>query len=240
MKSITIIGYGNVGSHLCSALRDKGFSVTVLERSDADFSSRLQTIDADVVLLCVPDDQVAKVAARMKDNGALVCHVSGAVSMDVLARYFENCGVFYPLQTFTKGRSMDYARIPVLVEANTEDGRASLKQLGSSFSGKIHEMTTEQRQTIHLAAVFVNNFTNAMMGIAENVLHSRGIPTDILRPLMEETMVKVTETGALRAQTGPARRGDRGTQEKHMTMLSGKEKEIYKLMSDYIFEHYNS
>lgn len=195
---------------------------------------------ADVAVLCVPDDALPSVAERLQGwaGGAPLVHTAGSVPMSVLRNDGGPCGVIYPLQTLTAGREMQFSRVPLFVEASDEDTAARLEALARRLSPMVQRLDGEGRKRLHLSAVFACNFPNALLGIAESLLADAGVGRQMLGPLVQETLNKFLEHGAVWSQTGPAARGDEGVMARHKAMLEGRgrELEIYKLLSAYIQE----
>ena len=175
----------------------------------------------------------------MKPNGAVWLHTSGGVECRELAPLTENYGVFYPLQTFSKGRAVDLSEVPVFIEGATERTLAVARQLAESISPKVYEADGAARARLHAAAVFACNFANHLWAIADDVLR-RETATDlsVLYPLLRETMSKAMTMQPGDAQTGPARRGDRGVIEKHKSLLTDDEAALYETLSQHIIDRY--
>ncbi len=250
MISIVILGTGNVAKHLYDA-----FSATnqveilqVVGRSKEKLAvySKLSEVsmdygnikEADVYLIAVSDDAVNEVSQKLADKKGLVVHTSGSCSLDDLSP-IQRKGVFYPLQSFTKNKKVDFKEIPICVEAAQKDDEIVLKQLAHLISEKVFNISSEQRKTIHLAAVFVNNFTNHLYQIGSEICDENKIPFELLHPLIKETANKISVLNPHEAQTGPARRGDQITINNHLRLLENKtHKEIYSLLSNSIKKDY--
>lgn len=193
------------------------------------------TVDVDVLLLCVGDDAIKEIAPQLKHHRCLIAHTSGSVSMEALKDTSPFYGVFYPLQTFTKGKKVDFYQVPLCVEGNNSAAEKQLMALGDTISNKVQYINSEQRKYLHLAAVFANNFTNALYAEAAEILEQQGLNFDLLRPLILETAQKVQKLSPDEAQTGPAKRHDESTIAKHLQLLSDGDKEkIYSLLTDII------
>ena len=94
---------------------------------------------------------------------------------------------------------------------------------------------------MHLAAVFVNNFTNYLFQIGSDILEKEDLSFDLLKPLIHETVNKLDHLSPLEAQTGPAKRKDLKSIQKHLDLMdSGVEKEIYELMSKALIQKYHA
>jgi predicted short-subunit dehydrogenase-like oxidoreductase (DUF2520 family) len=153
-------------------------------------------------------------------TSALVAHTSGATPLAVLQPYFAHSAVFYPLQTFSKNREVDFSKVPICLETAQKEDYPKLEQLARRLSDQVFALDFEKRQTLHLAAVFVNNFVNHLYTIGAGLLAENDLPFALLRPLIEETAAKIQDHAPATMQTGPAVRGDQVTLERHLTLLS--------------------
>ncbi|MEL6557244.1 MAG: DUF2520 domain-containing protein [Bacteroidota bacterium] len=251
-KKISIIGSGNVASHLLIWIRDAGHVISsVYTRKQSSISEefhRRSSLDyqgeiVDYILIATNDDSIEKIADELRNTGhAIILHTSGTVSMDTLALpKFKGYGVLYPLQTLQKGRSISLAKVPFLIEANTETVLGNLQQFCESCQLTTKSVSSDDRLMYHLSAVISSNFVNHLFYIAEKNLSTDNLNFDILRPLIEETIAKAFEKGAYESQTGPAKRGDSETMNKHLDLLKQENyKDIYKLISESIISEYRS
>ncbi len=245
MIKVSIIGYGNVGSHLLSAFEriPELEIVQVYNRNTEKLSkytgktvstaSLQDLLEADIYFLTVKDDAIAEVALALQNRKGLVVHTSGAVAAEVLHSQ-SNYGVFYPLQSFSKGKEVDFSNIPICLEANTKGNLALLEQVAALLSQRVYQIDSQQRKQIHVAAVFVNNFVNQLYRIGEDICEQHKIPFEILHPLILETAHKVQQHSPKKVQTGPAIRGDEKTIETHKKNLTSEQATVYSLLSDYI------
>ena len=114
----------------------------------------------------------------------------------------------------------------------------TLQKLAKSISDNVNKINSEQRKTIHLAAVFACNFSNHLYTIASEILENNKLSFDILKPLIEETALKIKNNHPSQMQTGPAIRGDKKIMDQHLKLLSKDKKlqTIYKLMSQSIID----
>jgi predicted short-subunit dehydrogenase-like oxidoreductase (DUF2520 family) len=169
-----------------------------------------------------------------------VVHCSGSQPISVLNRYTKNCGVIYPLQTFSKKRDVDFSKIPVFIEANSTENLDILKNIAGIISEKVSVADSEQRQLLHISAVFACNFVNHLYSIAGELLKAENISFDVLKPLILETALKVQELQPFVAQTGPAVRFDKNIIDKHLSKLADAEeyRQLYEMISKSIFEHH--
>ena len=226
--NIVILGYGNVAQHLVRAFSNTN-EVTVSQlynRSKIadppiqNFTTSLsELMDADVYIIALPDDVIPDFSEKLPFENRLVVHTSGSVPLHLLSEK-NNKGVFYPLQTFSEDRVVDFTSIPICIEATHGTDLSTLKKLGDRISEKVVEINSEQRRKLHLAAVFVNNFTNHLYHISEEIIKENQLDFDLLKPLILETAQKMNALSPSQAQTGPAKRNDKKTIENHLQLLN--------------------
>ena len=247
MISIAILGSGNVAQNLFEAFSTKK-EVSIVQvvgrktSSLAYFKGRVNLATytdelqpADVYIMAISDDAICDVSAKLKLSGLLV-HTSGAIELSDLKNHAQ-IGVFYPIQTFTAGKLVDFSNIPICIEANNKDNLELLRRLGSILSTSVTSINSKQRKALHLAAVFANNFTNYMYTIGQDICVQNGLEFSLLHPLIIETAEKVSTMNPFDAQTGPAKRGDQKTLHAHLNLLKDKNhREIYTLLSNHIKE----
>lgn len=256
--TITLIGAGNVGHHLGKQFFKKGHVINqvysrslknaklVAKNSQASAIDDLQEINAhsDLYILAVKDDVIKEVAKQCATKSVLAnklfVHTSGAVSSTVLQPYFKHYGVFYPLQTFSKKKRISFKQLPICIDAKKKKDKRILIELGNTISKSVHEIKDQERATLHVAAVFVNNFTNHLFHIAEKICKQEQIDFSILQPLIEETVKKIKHQSPIVMQTGPAKRGDHKTIQKHLAYLDKTPaiKRVYQMMTDLIYATY--
>lgn len=233
MNRVTIIGQGNVATHLCVALAgmvDELVNVSSRELEDVP-------ADSDIYLIAVSDSAIEEVVRRMPDVNGIVAHTAGSVGMDVVTSRFKDAGVFYPLQTFTKGVSLDYSCIPVFVEGTDSAVEGKLLGLASKFTTHLMKADSARRERLHIASVFACNFTNHLWEIADTLLREEGMTLEVLMPLIEATTDKLRHLSPREAQTGPAARGDTAVLNRHAEELKyTKYLEIYNILSKAILE----
>jgi len=236
LSHITLIGAGKLGYHLGRRLhavgaeivqvfsRDEGKAQELATATGARPVARLEEVEpgADLYILAVADDAIAPVAAQLQQRlpaESAVVHTSGATPSTVLAPYFPKHGIFYPLQTFSRERAPDFTAIPICVFSPDGGLEGQLAALGRQVSRSVHRIDDEQRAILHVAAVFVNNFTNHLFHIAHEILQEEALPFELLLPLIRETVKKIEGHPPEDMQTGPARRGDRATIGRHLAYL---------------------
>lgn len=246
--SFTLVGAGNVAWHLGRALLQKGYVIKqVLDRTASSSKQLAAELKAessgtpengiagtDACLICVSDDAISSVIEQLKPGNCFLLHTAGSVPLDVFKNYAGNYGVLYPLQTFTKGRPLDYSRIPFLTEANTPENLNLVNQIASSVSQHVMEADSTRRLFIHLAAIFASNFSNHMYVLAEKLAGEYNMPFDLLKPLIAETTAKAMDMSPQKAQTGPAARGNVKVIEKHLALLNDHPgmQELYRSISE--------
>ena len=249
MISVVLLGTGNVSKNLFESFI-KSDEITVLnvfgrtKESLAYFSNRTKTSTnwkslpkADIYILAIKDDAILKVSKNLMPSG-LVVHTSGSVSLEALNSH-ERFGVFYPLQAFTSSKIIDFKEVPFCLEAKETSDLKLLEKLAHLLSNRVEHISSEKRKILHLAAVFVNNFTNHMYTIASAIGKANNLNFDLLKPLIQETVSKLDYLSPEQAQTGPAKRGDLKTLHGHLDLLENPQhREIYKLMSNAIKASY--
>ena len=243
MIKVSIIGSGNVAQHLIQAfqMNSQIELVQVVARdikkvahlldSNRITSDYTQLQEADLYIIAVSDDAIAEVSSALPFKNRLVAHTSGTVALDSLNSNNRRA-VFYPLQTFSKDKPIDFKSVPICLEAENENDLQILKQLAHSISNAVYEISSEQRKALHVAAVFVNNFVNYLYQMGNEICDANAIPFEILKPLIQETANKIATLSPKNAQTGPAKRNDLKTIAAHEEFLKDENQAaIYKLLT---------
>ena len=193
-----------------------------------------------IFIIAVPDDAIEEVVKELViPEDAILVHTSGSQSLDVLQyAATSNAGVFYPLQTFSKDRKIDLSQVPFFIEASNKSTERTLGTVAKAISKKVIKLDSEQRKALHVAAIFASNFTNHLLGVATGILGDRGLDFALLAPLIKETIEKSLSLGPDAAQTGPAKRKDFKTLDKHFEFLKEDEEvaEIYRLITQHIID----
>lgn len=247
---IVIVGAGNLATCLGMALKRVGVvPQAVWSRTEASASSLAGMLgcpctteidalpDADIVITAVSDDALPAVAAKVvaKYNDAMLVHTAGSVPMDIWADAgAQRYGVFYPMQTFSKAKEVDFSRLGIFVESAAEDDCSMLEALARRLTTMVYRATSQQRAYLHIAAVYACNFANAMYAMAAEVLGKQGLPFEVMLPLIDETAEKLHHLSPQEAQTGPARRGDTRVMARQRAMLNGDLAAVYDIVSRYI------
>lgn len=260
---VVMVGAGNVATNLCYALQKVGHEVTQVyshhlshakdlaqeigtEAYTDDFST---LCEADLVILCVKDDALGAVATRVaeryqtEETPPIVVHTAGSMCMDLIP--MPRRGVIYPMQTFSKSYRVDFQHIPLFVEASDPSTASILKDFAHTLSDQVYELSSADRQYLHLAAVFCCNFANHCMDMGATVLEKHGIPFRVMLPLIDETTRKLHTLPPREAQTGPAARKDDNVMSRQIDILQRDGEEllatIYQLLSRniQIFQSYD-
>jgi predicted short-subunit dehydrogenase-like oxidoreductase (DUF2520 family) len=249
MISVSIIGSGNVAQHLILAFqkattidliqvfaRDKNDLIHLLD-SDKITSDYSQLKEVDLYIISVSDDAINTISNSLHFNNKLVAHTSGSVAIDDLCNNNRKA-VFYPLQTLSKNKEVNFKEVPLCIEAQNESDLKLLNQVANSISDKVFEINSEQRKSLHVAAVFVSNFVNHLYKLGNDICTEHNVPFEILKPLILETAKKVQILSPNDAQTGPAKRKDSTTINKHLAILTNEnQQEIYKILTKSIIDN---
>jgi len=252
--NISFAGAGRVAGALCREMFRSGIKIRqVVSESESDgrpladeckalWSSELSFSDYNhAVIIAVPDHKLRDVLSSVKcREKCVVAHTAGSYGLEIFPDKLKRTGVFYPLQTFSKGRTVNFRDLPFLIEASGDDTEKILNDLALSIGGKVHYIDSERRKMVHLAAVFMNNFTNYMLTAGTEVAAYAGLSTGIFEPLIRETIVKALDNGPEYSQTGPAIRNDLNTIEMHLELLSFSPElqNLYREITDSIIKHY--
>ncbi|MCK5029746.1 MAG: DUF2520 domain-containing protein [Bacteroidales bacterium] len=251
-NGIVILGAGNVATHLSVALKKAGFSIkcvysktiqaakTLAIKVESHYTNEINQIpvEADLYIIAVKDEIIEEIIKHIKLKYGIIVHTAGSISMNVFENRFENYGVFYPVQTFSKSREVDFSNIPICIEANNKELENKLVDLAKCLSNSVHLIDSEKRKMLHLAAVFACNFANHMYSVATEILNKSGISFDLLKPLITETAQKAIDSDPIKAQTGPAVRNDQNVIQKHLELIKDNPEfeKIYRFVSESIYK----
>lgn len=229
---IVLIGRGRLATNLGHALLSAGHEVASINSRTLE----ALPLEADVYIVAVKDAALADVirAATKGRESQLFVHTAGSMPMDIFKGLTVHYGVFYPMQTFSKVRLVDFNDISVFLETNDTVSMERLKMLSTTLTTHIYELDSEGRKHLHLAAVFACNFVNHCYALSAEVLAAKGLPFSVMLPLVDETAQKVHELSPREAQTGPAVRGDQNVMQMQANMLAGNPavKQIYEALSN--------
>lgn len=255
IEKVVMIGAGNLATQLSLAFNEKGLHcLQVYSRKtesaqqlaiqlNAEFTNQLSDLrtDADIYIIAVKDSAIPEVLENLKPGrNSLIVHTAGSIPMNILEGITENTGVFYPLQTLSKSRKVDFSKVPVCIEANHPSNLIKLQELAGKISESVHQINSDERKTLHLAAVFVNNFVNHFYAIGAELLQDKKLDFDLLKPLIAETAKKTEMLQPSEAQTGPAKRHDHEILGEHLKMLQTQPElqKLYSFVSESIIKRY--
>ena len=230
--NIVIIGQGNVATNLDYAFRKKGIACQMVSsREGLD-----ELPQANVYIYAVRDEALPSVVKQVVGVGkSLHLHTSGTMPITVFGDDKPHAGIFYPFQTFSKARLIeDFSTVPVFFEARGIDDISAVYSLALTITSHVYEATQHDRERLHVAGVFTNNFTNLMYTMAAELLQNTHIPFKALLPLIDETANKIHTLSPRDAQTGPARRGDENVVNHNLSLLNEEQRQVYQLLSDAI------
>ncbi|NNU34628.1 DUF2520 domain-containing protein [Mucilaginibacter sp. S1162] len=249
---ITIIGSGNVATHLAAAFKNAGHRIVQVYSRDmqnaallayhvkAEPIDNLSQIDpeTDIFIIAVKDDVIGLIAEQLAPYQKLMVHTSGATDLYALLAFSDNVGVFYPLQTFSKAKEVNFRTVPLCIEAADQEVAKRLKELAYGISNSVYDIDSQHRKTLHPAAVFACNFPNYLYNVAQQILAEHQLNFDLLRPLVLETAEKVQNSLPANVQTGPAVRNDEITMNNHLRLLQGYPdlQQLYTLLSQGIIK----
>lgn len=253
--NISFAGAGRVAGALCSEFAGKDHNiqhiVSLSEESGRELSDAYGASwssdpvfpeSTDIIIVAVPDHALESVLHKIKCRpDTIVAHTAGSIGLDVFPQHIKHKAVLYPLQTFTKKRKISFQNLPVFIESSDIESSDILEALAADIGAEVHYADTERRMTLHLAAVFVANFTNHMLTCGKMAAERAGYSFDILEPLVRETIEKAIDIGPGNSQTGPAVRNDKNTIEKHLELLSFSPdlKRLYSELTSSIIKQYN-
>jgi len=249
MISMVLLGSGNVAQHLITAFSNSSAidliqvvarnpkSIQHLIASDKICSDYREIKKADVYLIAVSDNAIAEVSSHLPFENRFVAHTSGSMGLEILDAKNRR-GVFYPLQTFTKNKAVNFKEIPICLESEQPTDYPTLEQMAKTISDVYQLISSEQRKALHVAAVFVCNFVNHLYQMGADICEDNNLSFELLKPLIVETAQKVQTLAPTAAQTGPAKRKDTQTINNHLRFLSDdNQKELYQLLTKSIIDH---
>ncbi|MBD1394977.1 Rossmann-like and DUF2520 domain-containing protein [Mucilaginibacter glaciei] len=252
---ITIIGSGNVATHLSAAFKNAGHRIVQVYSRDMHNAALLAyhvgataidtlddiSQDTDIFIVAIKDDVIGDTSSRLAKYDKLIAHTSGAVHLEAIRHYTERAGVFYPLQTFSKSKELNFREVPLCIEGADERITKELEKLARTVSNNVYRVSSAQRKVLHLAAVFACNFTNHLYAISKQLLANSDMSFDMLRPLIAETADKIKAHAPETVQTGPAIRNDVQTMDTHLQMLDNEPdlRVLYTLLSQDIIKNHN-
>jgi predicted short-subunit dehydrogenase-like oxidoreductase (DUF2520 family) len=252
IQKVTIIGAGNLATQLALVLHENGIRIlqvysrtfesatTLAKQVKAQSITDLQDLDrdTDLFIFAVSDKAIQTVLDQMPVGCIPMVHTAGSVPMNIFDNYADEYGVFYPLQTFSKDRKVNFENVPICIESNNHFLEEELIELANRISKNVHLISSVQRKQLHLAAVFTCNFTNYMYSVGEKLLEDKEMDFSLLQPLIQETAAKIQEMSPVKAQTGPAVRFDQEVMNAHEHLLKEQAdfQKLYRFVSECIFK----
>jgi predicted short-subunit dehydrogenase-like oxidoreductase (DUF2520 family) len=255
---VSFIGSGNLAWHLAPALDNAGIVVKEiyspnprhaealtgrLYQAEVKTSLDFSTSPSSVFIIAVSDGAIGEVATEIVlPDEAFLLHTSGSQPLSILEyAAVENIGSFYPLQTFTKNKKVDFRTVPIFLESNNESTEKTMMTMAKAISNHVKLLGSSERKALHVAAVFASNFANHMLTLSKDILQKNSLNFDLLKPLISETFTKALSGGPEQSQTGPAFRGDLEILDRHLDFLQEDPKlaELYKLISQHILDRYD-
>lgn len=196
--------------------------------------------DADCCILAITDHAITDVAANFKFEHTTLIHTAGSLSRMILEPYAAHAGVLWPIYSLVKDNLPLHREVPVTIKGSTDHAETLLQQLAASITDIYYTVSWEQRQWLHLCAVLCNNFTNHLMAVSEQVCKKQQVPFSLLFPIVSQTAERIRNASPKVLQTGPARRGDTVTIEKHLELLAQNPdwQELYKVITTSIDKMY--
>ena len=254
---VSFIGSGNLAWHLAPALDNSDFSVQevysrnpahaalLVERlyqANVKASLDFSTSSSEFFIIATADEVIEEIVQEIVlPDDAILTHTSGSQPLNILGyAATQNLGVFYPLQTFSKTKKIDFKDIPIFIESATPAAEKVLRAMANALSKNVIPINSYDRKALHVAAVFASNFTNHMLLIAQDIMKEHSLSYDWLKPLIAEMINKSLSIGPENAQTGPARRGDLEILDKHIEFLQDNHStaELYRVVSQHIIDRY--
>lgn len=250
MIKVCIIGSGNVAQHLIVAFlkaQNNGSTIKLVQvysrqkeklshllHSDKITDNYASLKEADLYIIAVSDDAIGNVSAQLPFKNQLVAHTSGSIALAELDNRNRKA-VFYPLQTFSKNKVINFKEVPICLESQNPNDFQLIEKVAKTISDTVYTINSEQRKALHVAAVFVNNFVNHLYQIGNDICNENQVPFEILKPLIQETANKIRTLSPKEGQTGPAKRKDMHTINSHLEFIKNENyKKIYELLTQSI------
>ena len=253
-ENIILIGAGNLASHLAPALTGAGYNLLqvysrseqsameLAEKNNTKWTTDLGDLDpeAEILIYAVSDSIMPQLFCQIELSKRIMIHTAGSIPADVFRGVARDYGVLYPVMTFSRGRDMDFRKVPVCIEGNNDNSLQVLEKMAGRLSNHVVHMDSEQRKKLHLAGIIASNFSNHMYRLSADYLREQDLDPVLLKPLIQETAVKILEMDPAEAQTGPARRNDTSVIEDHLEMLKDRPElqKLYTFVSDSITKSY--
>lgn len=254
IQKVAILGSGNIASWLAFKLFQQKIQIVQIYSQTIEHAQKLAQSyhanpidqisslipDLDLYIFSLKDDCYQSVIQQIKFKMPLAVITAGSVSQKILADKAVNYGVIYPCQSISKSLITNDLDVPLCIEGNSSETTKLLQEFSQLLSDKIYLIDEKQRKILHLAAVFASNFTNAMYGIANDILLQNDMNPKMILPLLQNTLDKIERNSPWQVQTGPAKRNDKNVMNQQLELLSDAQlQDIYKLISYYIIKKTN-
>ena len=256
---ISFIGAGRVAHHLVHALKQRHQIIQIYSqgfvhaqklatevKAEAVHTFAELSAEIDVLIIAVSDSAISDVIQHVHTYlpNTLIVHTSGSTDIEKLTKVHARAGVFYPLQTFSLEREIDWYSTPLFIEATHLTDLNTLLQLANELSQRVYQYNSAQRLSLHLAAVFACNFSNYCYDMAKQIVDAKQVDFSLLYPLIIETAQKALQAEPRNMQTGPAMRGDENIIAMHAQMLQQDQRPdlqaVYHLLSEQILKRHQS
>ena len=250
MIKIILLGAGNVGHHLYKGFNkspeidliqwySRDNSKVSYDDIDTEIINDLSKIkSADIYIISISDSYVGEISKKLNVSEKLVVHTSGSLDLSIIDSKNRR-GVFYPLQTLSKNKEIELAKVPICIESENNKDLVLLETISKYIGCKTYKIDYNERKILHLAAIFSNNFVNHMFTIAKEILDDKNLDFNILKPLINETVDKIHKLDPENAQTGPAIRNNNEIILNHIkTLKKDDHKKLYELMTKLIKDKY--
>jgi predicted short-subunit dehydrogenase-like oxidoreductase (DUF2520 family) len=247
---ITIIGAGRMGQGLGLALKRRGYRVLLVNRSSRDIIAPLilhqgslaeATSEAELILIATPDDAIEQVAAELAARGGIthdqvILHLSGLLDRRALLPLEASgaaCGSFHPVQTVAEaGTAAERLKGAYVGIEGDERALVAAERLANTLRMVPVRIPAEAKPAYHAGASFVANYTIALVGVAERLARSAGVPDEVAAklylPLLGGAVANLTALGPAASLTGAVRRGDVQTIRAHLQALGPEDRELYR------------
>jgi predicted short-subunit dehydrogenase-like oxidoreductase (DUF2520 family) len=260
VKRFSIIGTGNLGTYLIDSLVKKGYILKYIYKkakySSPEFEAAIEddigliVEQSDFIIISTQESKIREAAelaaVYSKPKGKIFLHTSNFLTSDELISLNEKGAIvasFSPLQTFAEtGPSSEenlFKGIFFLAEGDQE-GVKLAERIAGDLEAHVLVIDKADKPYIHIAAVSASNFLVAILKLAEGQLKRVGercrasIDIKVLLPLIKQTLKNVESRGMESSVTGPVKRKEMGIVKKHLEMLEGDEKELYKALSGFL------
>lgn len=256
MKTLNIVGAGNVAHYFGIKLTEAGYDVRciynrTIQKANAlaEKCGSMATDDlialpnSDLTLIAITDDHIAKVASEIvaiHGSNIPMVHTSGAKGLKVFPDEILEKGCIWPLQSITANQLPNMDQVPLCIDASSPKFAKEIEKVCNQVSTKVLHMDSAKKKYAHVAAVLANNFTNHLLTLSEEYCIKHEIDFEILKPLIFASVQKIADESPSAIQTGPARRMDMKTINDHLDLIEDKSlKKMYRTITKSIINTYH-